>query len=111
MAAKNNEHLTVGEVVELQNLQSSGLNGRLGVVQKFHEDQGRYEIVSITGLGNQVLGVKPENLTQKGIIKPSDPQFSSLRKFQHVVFWPRPKSPQGKRYEAIVGWCSYDWYD
>jgi len=83
--------LAIGEIVKLQNLSRPDLNGRFGIVQSFVNDTGRYEVVSIDGHGNRRLALKPENLTQQGIIKPADPDFSSERRFQHVVFWPRPK--------------------
>ena len=76
-----------GDLVEIQGLEHKPeLNGTLGVVKKFHEDRGRYEVVPTRG--KKTLAIKHGNLTQKSLITPNDKQKFAERRYQNVVFWP-----------------------
>ena len=85
--------ISPGSVVELLGLTRAELNGKLCVVKRFDDDSGRYEVY---GVGSRSLGIKPENLTQRSIVSPEHPAFSESRRFQHVIFWPRPGGARGE---------------
>ena len=100
-----NARLVSGSVVQMTGLRTADLNGKLGVVKRFDKESGRYEILKSHGTRASV-GIKPENITQDSITKPSDPDFAGARRYQHVVFWPRVDS---RRASAIPVHAFPDW--
>lgn len=79
-----------GDLVKISGIKMRPqLNGQIGVVKAFHEDQGRFEIVPTRGEGT--LGLKPDNLSDTMFVKPNDEEFGTKRQFDNLVFWPSVK--------------------
>ena len=95
-----------GSVVEFSGLKTTELNGKFGVVKRFAQDVGRYEIVLSGRLGT--MAIKPENLTQANVIVPSNPDFKYAAHYQHIAFWPRIDGTDTIPVHAFKDWPTSD---
>lgn len=74
-------------IVKVQGLQARPeLNGTFGIIKRFIEDSNRFEVIKSRGKGS--LSIKPENLSQEQILKPSDKDFTNDQSWEQIAFWP-----------------------
>jgi hypothetical protein len=73
--------------------QQSQLNNTIGVIQDFAESSQRYRVIPSQGRATYLI--QQDNLTQQGIVKPSDRPFRTQRCWSHLCFWPSIKDGDG----------------
>lgn len=84
-------NLKPGSLVKITGLEKQkALNGTFGVVKKFDSGQVRYEVIPTRRHGT--VCIKPDNLTQEAVVKPTDPDFK-VKRHKHAAFWPHSKIP------------------
>ena len=103
--------LQAGSLVKFTGLQAKPeLNGSFAVVQQFHADKQRWEVVpsQVSGSGPTTLAVKESNLTQESIITPEDSKFSGDRKYMCAAFWPRVPSCDTIPIQSFDDWPAHE---
>jgi hypothetical protein len=83
-----------GDLVLIRGLQQqSQLNNTIGAIQDFAESSQRYRV--LPSQGRTTYLIQQDNLTQRGIVKPSDRPFRTQRCWSHLCFWPSIKDGDG----------------
>ena len=98
----------VGDIVFIQGLRAKPeLNGKIGVIKAFHQDQGRYEVLPGHQQGQATLGIKPSNLTDQDFVQRNQLEFYHAQNYDHLFFWPQMEDDDRKKIVPVQAFSNF----